>query len=273
MGLLLLVACTSNADAPPPPAPTVTLIPITSTVTITPTIAVASTSSAFNPDDLPTYTPVVDEFLPPSANIALDAVFAQQPIGHLVNLRRIRWRNEDTDDKMLNCDIRYHVNLPSALDGYRMVIQAGDDIIVYLADDNGNAVQCDEEPLSIEGRPLVFDPTTQDLVDLAKNDLIRRLQVNEAFVIWRDIVAVTWADSSLGCPVPNATYESIDINGYWLNFMVDNVQYTYHSDGLSVKPCPSEQVAMPLPFATTTITPTPAPVTPTTIPTIIAPEE
>ena len=271
--MLILVACTTAKDTPPPPAPTVTLIPITSAPTMTSTVGVASTSSAFNPSDLPTYTPVVDEFLPASANIALDAVFAQQVAGHLVNLRRIRWRNDDNDDDILSCAVRYHVTLPTAQDGYRVVVQVDDEIFVYLTDDTGHTVQCDEESLSIEGRPLVFDPTTQDLVDLAKNDLIRSLEVNEAFVIWRDLIAVTWPDTSLGCPVPDATYEFIEINGYWLSFVVDNVEYTYHSDGLTVKACPAEQVDMPLPFATPTITPTPAAVTPTIPPTAIAPEE
>lgn len=271
LGILGLVACDTSERTPVPPAPTVTLIPSTRVPTITPAPTLEVTSNTFNPSDLPTYTPVVDDFLPPSANTALDAVFAQQANAHLINLRRIRWRG---GDDVLNCDIRYNVNLPTAQDGYRVVLQSGNQTYVYLTDDDGQAVLCDEEPLSIEGRPLIFDPTTQDFVDIARNDLVNRLDVDPTFVVWRDIVAITWSDNSLGCPVPNATYEFIEIDGYWMSFAADNVEYTYHSDGLTVKFCPPEQKDMPLPFASPTITPTPLPVTitPTIPPTSLVPD-
>ncbi len=256
------MACNSDENTPPPPAPTVTLIPVTAVPTVTPTPEVIATASAFSPADLPTYTPVVDEFLPASANSALDAVFALEPASHLVNLRRIRWRNDDDEDTTLNCDVRYHVTIPTAQEGYRIVVQTADDISVYLTDDDGHVMKCDEPALSIEGRPLLFDPLTENLVQNAKNDLIDRLEVGEAFVIWRDLVAVNWPDTSLGCPVPNATYEFLNIKGYWLSFVVDNVEYTYHSDGLSVKPCPNEQIDIPMPFATFTPTVTLEPLTP-----------
>jgi hypothetical protein len=98
------------------------------------------------------------------------------------------------------------------------------------------------------GQPLFFDPSSESLVELARQDLTRRLRLGTNAIVWVDLMAITWPDTSLGCPVAGASYSQVLVDGYWIALSVDGQIFNYHADGISVQFCPSAQSILPFPF-------------------------
>jgi hypothetical protein len=62
-------------------------------------------------------------------------------------------------------------------------------------------------------------------------DLAARLSVEPAVVVIVETRAVTWPDSSLGCPVPGMKFRQIPVDGYRILLRVGGRDFSYHGDG------------------------------------------
>jgi hypothetical protein len=86
------------------------------------------------------------------------------------------------------------------------------------------------------------------LVVRAKNDLSRRLNVQESKISVVEAIAVDWSDGSIGCPEPGMGYIQVITPGYWIVLEVAGEKYFYHADQRDrLIHCPHERAILPVP--------------------------
>lgn len=91
----------------------------------------------------------------------------------------------------------------------------------------------------------VEDPVAEETVLLARADLARRLQVDAEDITLVELVAVTWPDTSYGCPQEGETYETVDVPGYRLLFEVGDAVHIYHATFASAFYCDAQDEVLP----------------------------
>jgi hypothetical protein len=146
--LLLLTACAPGAATA---VPTLTLIPATNTPTLTPEPPTATPANLPGPEDVLGPTPTYTITPPPSGGLAGDALMAQDPVAaelvgiaqrlvaadrdlpsnriFLVDVRPVVWT-----DSALNCGAPRSEIVEQETDGYRIVLQAGDQEYLFHTD-------------------------------------------------------------------------------------------------------------------------------------------
>ena len=77
-------------------------------------------------------------------------------------------------------------------------------------------------------------PSLEILITTATEDLARRLSIPISEIVLLDAQAVTWSNSSLGCPQPGMAYAEVLTPGYLIFLNVNNKDYEYHA-GKSIK--------------------------------------
>lgn len=122
--------------------------------------------------------------------------------------------------------------------GYRVAVRFGNQLHdVHMANERGFV--CDKLPA---GLGKVVAPQLKLSLDhfeqLAQKDLSRRLQVDPAEVTVVSTESVKWADTSLGCPVRDEEYIETVLPGHILTLRYNDFEYTYHTDGTRLIPCP-----------------------------------
>lgn len=85
------------------------------------------------------------------------------------------------------------------------------------------------------GRPRGDAPAARErvMVATAVLDLIDQLDVPAGSVSVEAIEAITWPDTSLGCPQPGVDYAQVAIDGSRITLRAGDATYTYHTDGHS----------------------------------------
>lgn len=78
-----------------------------------------------------------------------------------------------------------------------------------------------------------MDAAGQAMVDKAKQDLARLLELDVNDIEVRQAQPVEWPDSSLGCPKPDGSYMQVITPGYLIELFADGTLYTYHTDAQS----------------------------------------
>jgi hypothetical protein len=241
-----LIACSS--EAPPPTSPaTVTLVPASATPMPSVTPMIQPSASAFDPSNLPTYTPATTPNFPQTVSDMVDAV--------LDELARSAEANSVVSLKQglfNDCD--------EPVDGYRLVAGNEDELHVFVGSGPDDVERCTDATLfSSEGTPLAFDPILESLVELSIENLANRLTISVEDIAWVDGMAVTWSDSSLGCPAEGGNYEQGAIEGYRIALQAADETYVYHTDGVAIRFCPDGQERFPVPLATPEPTPSEEP--------------
>jgi len=69
-----------------------------------------------------------------------------------------------------------------------------------------------------------------ELVREMKDDLAGRLEVEASAIEVAKAEAVTWRDSSLGCPEPGMMYSQALVEGYWVILRHGGEEYDYRAD-------------------------------------------
>lgn len=75
------------------------------------------------------------------------------------------------------------------------------------------------------------DSGSRALAAEAAADLAVRLGVPESAVTVVSVAAVTWPDTSLGCPQPGMRYTQVPVDGARIVLSADGREYAYHSGG------------------------------------------
>jgi hypothetical protein len=91
-----------------------------------------------------------------------------------------------------------------------------------------------------------YDPAMQPLVDQAIADLAERLGIVPAEIQVLSAEAVTWPDSSLGCPQPGMAYAEVLAPGYLIKLSAEGNVFEYHaSRGSTVFYCENPSPPVP----------------------------
>jgi hypothetical protein len=76
---------------------------------------------------------------------------------------------------------------------------------------------------------LPLTPNLESLIAKAKEDLAQRLSISATHIKVVDAKAVTWSNSSLGCPQPGMMYAEVLTAGYLIVLNTNNHDYEYHA--------------------------------------------
>jgi len=75
-----------------------------------------------------------------------------------------------------------------------------------------------------------LEPAAQKLVSRARADLAQRLGIPEEEITASSVEAVTWPDSSLGCPQPGMAYAQALVPGYLVVLEAGGKTWEYHAN-------------------------------------------
>jgi len=74
------------------------------------------------------------------------------------------------------------------------------------------------------------EPAAHQLAARARDDLARKLGIPLDQIIVSSAQAVTWPDSSLGCPEPGMAYAQVLTSGYLILLEAGGKIYEYHAN-------------------------------------------
>ena len=256
---VLMVACTPIQT--PVALATSTIIPSTATTTAT----------ANSPTQVPlaSSTPMTVNTEPPQristileTNIEIDVDFTQTIISDLatyldINPNRIQIvsvENARWGETTLNCDgnpntsdeiVIRNVLDRIQVDGFDYTLLLGNTLYSYHTEGTSRYLRCEQHSI-VSGEVLIaVDPLASETLRLVQTILATELDLSSRRVQLVDMQAVTWTDTSLGCPQNNQTYTETTIQGYHIVVSVADERYIYHSDSNTVYPCPLEQSIIP----------------------------
>ncbi len=104
-------------------------------------------------------------------------------------------------------------------------------------------------PTPVPGTPggSIVEPGLEALVEQARQDLAARLRLDPKEIQVVEARAVTWPDSSLGCPEPGRMYLQVLTPGYRIVLEAQGRRYAYHAGrGGSPFLCPPDRAREPL---------------------------
>lgn len=106
--------------------------------------------------------------------------------------------------------------------GYLIKLEAKGRIYQYHAGEN-SPFYCEnpQEPLNSS------DPQEKRIVEIAKADLAKRLNVAESEISLVRVKAVDWPDTSMGCPQPGMMYAQMITPGYHIILSAGGQEYDY----------------------------------------------
>lgn len=76
-----------------------------------------------------------------------------------------------------------------------------------------------------------MEPAVQKLVDVAIDDLARRLGIGRDGISVTEVRLVIWPDRSLGCPRPGMNYPQVQQDGLLIRLRALGREFSYHSGG------------------------------------------
>jgi hypothetical protein len=90
-----------------------------------------------------------------------------------------------------------------------------------------------------------LDPIAAELVALAQRRVAQELNLPVRRVSLLSVKPYIWPDTSLGCPLPDETYTTSEVDGYRIVLTVDNKEYIFHTDFDRAIPCEAQNEQLP----------------------------
>jgi len=258
---LFVSACTPSAT-PIAPIATSTLIPVTATITPQPLIPTPTSANLFDPDTIqltPTLVPPLP-ILPtePIDFTLVDQVtndFSQQRNIPLSGIRLAYYRTESILSATFSCqpttlltDIVTRTEQFRNRENIRIGLLVGTVVYEYhvsIGADDTQIFLC-ETPQVVRGELLMaVDGVAQEMAQLARRRLAQELDLPTVRIMIDDIVPMTWTDTSLGCPLPDQTYEPASIVGFRIVVSTTTQTTVYHTDAVSLFECALDSETSP----------------------------
>lgn len=250
----------ANVAAPQQPAATLTLIPATETPTPAPSATLTAgpaspTTSPPTPDaDASPIALLENSLTPELANV--QAVLNE--LANFLGVQRsqiqvIRIVEETWHDTYRACDYPNLQILDPAetlrpteapLTGQRYELLVGDTVYTYSVTDE-DIQRCENTQPLADDLLLLVDPVAAEILFLAQRQVANQLSLSTRRVMLVTVRAYTWEDTSLGCPLPDQTYAEAAIDGYRVVVRAAENDYAFHSDAISIRPCPAGQERLP----------------------------
>ncbi|MCK6578572.1 MAG: hypothetical protein L6Q98_10760 [Anaerolineae bacterium] len=101
------------------------------------------------------------------------------------------------------------------------------------------------------------DPIAAELVGLAQAAVARETDLPIRRIQLEAIQAVVWTDSGLNCPLPDAAYTPMQIDGYRILLRAGDAEYLFHTDIDRIMSCDPENERLPLADAAEAVESTP----------------
>lgn len=142
-------------------------------------------------------------------------------------------------DSSMGCGRPGTAALTVMTEGYAVTLAAGGkQYRVHVS--QSNAVVCDRPPLARKElqRP-VNARGLEVVIELAREDLAKRLGVDAAAVRLSRSQPQEFPDGALGCPRSDEQVQAGPVPGYKLYLRHAGRMYTYHTDLKDVRPCPA----------------------------------
>jgi hypothetical protein len=92
-------------------------------------------------------------------------------------------------------------------------------------------LETEEKTMSPEATEAKLPPEAEEVVQLAREDLARRLDLAPEATGLVSVEAVEWPDTSLGCPQPGMMYAQVITPGFRAVLEAERETYEYHSGG------------------------------------------
>ena len=86
-----------------------------------------------------------------------------------------------------------------------------------------------EDGSQAPGPGPTYEPSAARLVEQARGDLANRLGIPADQISVSSVQAVTWPDSSLGCPLPGMAYAQVLTPGVLILLEAGGSVYEYHA--------------------------------------------
>jgi hypothetical protein len=138
---------------------------------------------------------------------------------HIISVAPVTWA-----DASLGCPQPGMMYAQMQTPGFLIKLNANDKEYEYHTDKAENMVDCENGVPAASGVPAV-----DALVEKAKQDLAGRISIPAAGISLVESVAVTWPDTSLGCPVADMMYAQILTPGYRIVLSAGDKHYEYHT--------------------------------------------
>ncbi|MBK8031944.1 MAG: hypothetical protein IPK17_21180 [Chloroflexi bacterium] len=111
-------------------------------------------------------------------------------------------------------------------------------------------------PRLLPGEALIAqDPVAASLVGIAQREIAQELDLPQQRVQLVEVLAVTWTDSALNCPLPEQTATPMEVGGYRILLEAGEREYVFHTDFDRVVRCDPANEALPTAENTPEITP------------------
>jgi hypothetical protein len=143
------------------------------------------------------------------------------------SVEAVQWR-----DSSLGCPKPGMNYLQVITPGYLIRLEVGGEIYEYHTDKE-NTVYCEQAAYGKVKQMGV----EQQMVALAKADLVKMAGVAEAEIQVLQVQYVEWRDGSLGCPKAGQNYPQVITPGYLIRLAAGGREYEYHTDMRRVMFC------------------------------------
>jgi hypothetical protein len=185
--------------------------------------------------------PVSDTPLGEVATLALDTLSKHLSVSakdiEILRIEPVEWR-----DSSLGCAKPDRGYMQVISPGHKAILQHGErEYAVHMS--GKKAFVCEpvagrkgEKEMPIA--PLVTILTKEQLQQLAREDLAKRLGVSLEEITVARALTTEWRDDALGCPQPSQTYSNRRSKGHVFELQHRGRTFLYHSDLRRVIPCP-----------------------------------
>lgn len=87
-------------------------------------------------------------------------------------------------------------------------------------------------PAAPQTSATAVNPSLKPYVDVALDDLARRLNVERDAITVLEARPVVWPDGSLGCPKPGVQYPQVQQDGLLIRLQAQGREFSYHGGGI-----------------------------------------
>lgn len=242
IALLLLAAACAPSDANTP-FPTLTLIPPTLTYTPSPAPPTATQAPLPAPEEVLMTTPSsvlvpLDAELP--LKLSLDELARVLEVDRdsiqLLELDSVTW-----DDEELGCSDteptpartpRVTTTPQPGISGFRIALEHEGERYEFHTDGVTRVLLCQDglTDFGVSSMLMEIDPVAAELAALAQRQVAAELDLSVRRVQIVDVRLFAWEDTSLGCPLPDQTYEAVESRGYRIVVNAGGEDYLFHTD-------------------------------------------
>jgi len=156
----------------------------------------------------------------------------------VVSIKAVQW-----PDSSLGCPKPGMMYAQVITPGYEIVLQAGGQEFTYHTGADSFVLCTEGSETGGAGmnqdrmKERELDPQAAALVEEAKRDLAKRLNLGVDDIHVQSVEAVQWRNSSLGCPKPGMNYLMVITPGYRIILSARGREYDYHSSLTTVSLC------------------------------------